>query len=348
MWPSRIMRCMRKYNLGSHLIFSTFLMLGLTLISSVAVFAESTEADRGRLPDGRAFRTDQEGNQLVDYIAELELAKEGLEGRVFRLQDQVRERDSQLGKVQVKSEPVMCPRLECPVTSCPPVFCPRVEQAVLNCPTCETEQQEVLALNKKITRIMTENSEIETEKSSVVEELGTCQAQSSQFESTSVSLKDSLDDLRKALADRDGSLQVARAQVSQLRQEQQRFVALRAEGNSDSRASLSSATATSSTLSNSALAAAKAQLVARLSEIKSQARARDEQFLRIDQRGKSLQVRPAALKTRSGFELKVADDAIKNAVGFRSLSDVSRELDTLSRIVSDDIRLGAKLASGRR
>ncbi len=54
-------------------------------------FAE--EPDRGRLADGRAFRKDAEGNQLVDYIAELELSVEALNRTVSSLEDDISERD---------------------------------------------------------------------------------------------------------------------------------------------------------------------------------------------------------------------------------------------------------------
>ena len=40
-------------------------------------------ADKGRLPDGRAYRTDAEGYQLVDYIAELELKIEELQNKLI-------------------------------------------------------------------------------------------------------------------------------------------------------------------------------------------------------------------------------------------------------------------------
>ena len=43
----------------------------------------------GRLPDGRAFRTDGEGNQIVDYIAELEMTVTALKRRVQGLEDEV-------------------------------------------------------------------------------------------------------------------------------------------------------------------------------------------------------------------------------------------------------------------
>jgi hypothetical protein len=53
----------------------------------------------GRLPDGRAFRTDKEGNQLVDYIAELELEVESLKRRVVGLEDENAEKQASIQRL---------------------------------------------------------------------------------------------------------------------------------------------------------------------------------------------------------------------------------------------------------
>jgi hypothetical protein len=54
---------------------------------------------RGRLADGRAFRTDAEGNQLVDYIAELELSVEQLNRRVNGLEFELSEKQAQVERL---------------------------------------------------------------------------------------------------------------------------------------------------------------------------------------------------------------------------------------------------------
>jgi hypothetical protein len=95
--------------------------------------------------------------------------------------------------------------------------------------------------------------------------------------------------------------------------------------------------------SSAALVAGRSQLLARISMLEEQVRARDAQFARLDQRGKALQIKPAALRTRSGFELRTAKSAIQGAETFRELSNIGRELDVLSGVIADDIRLGARL-----
>lgn len=68
----------------------------LRFIITIAAFSVAwpirpahAEEARGRLPDGRAFRTDGEGNQLVDYIAELEVQTEALERRIYGLEEEL-------------------------------------------------------------------------------------------------------------------------------------------------------------------------------------------------------------------------------------------------------------------
>lgn len=63
-------------------------VFALALFCSCAVIALA-EPERGRMADGRAYRVDSEGNQLVDYIAELELSVDGLNRRVQGLEDEV-------------------------------------------------------------------------------------------------------------------------------------------------------------------------------------------------------------------------------------------------------------------
>lgn len=65
--------------------------LCVILLSSSTVIAEET---RGRLPDGRPFRTDIEGNQVVDYIAELELAVENLTRQTQGLEYEVQQKQN--------------------------------------------------------------------------------------------------------------------------------------------------------------------------------------------------------------------------------------------------------------
>lgn len=62
----------------------------LAFVSCTKVVA--TDQTRGRLADGRAFRVDAKGNEIVDYVAELEIAVDGLERRVRGLEQEITEK----------------------------------------------------------------------------------------------------------------------------------------------------------------------------------------------------------------------------------------------------------------
>lgn len=63
------------------------------------ILSANAEDDRGRLSDGRAYRTDTAGNQLVDYIAELEVNNDALQRRVYGLEDEINQKNQQLAKL---------------------------------------------------------------------------------------------------------------------------------------------------------------------------------------------------------------------------------------------------------
>lgn len=64
-------------------------VLVVMLQASLAI----AESGRGRLPDGRAFRTDNQGMELVDYIAELEVTIEEQKRRIHGLLYEVEEKE---------------------------------------------------------------------------------------------------------------------------------------------------------------------------------------------------------------------------------------------------------------
>src|SRR5689334_17604677 len=74
------------------------MVLGCGALFATDLFAE--DQHRGRLADGRAFRTDDQGNQLVDYIAELEVNIESLERQVRGLEDENRSKQAAIARLQ--------------------------------------------------------------------------------------------------------------------------------------------------------------------------------------------------------------------------------------------------------
>lgn len=70
--------------------YTCVIFLIVLCVTSLAAAAEP--GTRGRFPDGRAFRTDVQGTQIVDYIAELELSLEQQERRLRGLEYELEEK----------------------------------------------------------------------------------------------------------------------------------------------------------------------------------------------------------------------------------------------------------------
>lgn len=82
------MRVIRSKSLNSSVIARLLLLFLILSMYSVTSFGQEDEGDRGRLPDGRAFRTDLEGAQIVDYIAELEQSVAEQNRKIVSLEDE--------------------------------------------------------------------------------------------------------------------------------------------------------------------------------------------------------------------------------------------------------------------
>lgn len=85
-----------------------------TLFFSGLVVAEQPE--RGRMPDGRAFRRDVKGTEVIDYIAELEVGIEELQRRVGGLEGEVRDKQTALDRCSggEKMQPAQIPAKSAP------------------------------------------------------------------------------------------------------------------------------------------------------------------------------------------------------------------------------------------
>ena len=133
---------------------SSLLSLAICIVSidSSQSIAQETQAERGRLPDGRAFRTDSDGAQLIDYIAELEQNIAEQNRKIISLEDENSNIKSDLTRikagrsdqlqekdlVKTASKNSKLPETDSfTIDNCPsvvPAQCPRVESR--DCPVC--------------------------------------------------------------------------------------------------------------------------------------------------------------------------------------------------------------------
>lgn len=86
-----------------------FLILALHVDKLSAQNSDSKNSNqpkinRGTLPDGTPFRTDLDGTQIVDYIAELEVAVEYLKERVVSLEDELIASRTKISRLESKQD----------------------------------------------------------------------------------------------------------------------------------------------------------------------------------------------------------------------------------------------------
>ena len=125
---------------------SCLLILAFIIFSTDA-FPQNQKV--GRLPDGRAFRTANDGTQLVDYIAELELEVESLKRQVQGLEDESKNKQEKIDRLEKgqpaeaslkekdllskKIEPEL-PKIQPEATECKPKIIEKVVEKVVEKP----------------------------------------------------------------------------------------------------------------------------------------------------------------------------------------------------------------------
>lgn len=119
-------------------------LLHLALLSSlITVTTASAEDKIGRLPDGRAYRTDSSGFRLTDQVADLEVAVKELQHQVISLEDELREKNALLSQkgAKVSALPKPASATERPASECSAILVPlqnriaQLENSLANQPT---------------------------------------------------------------------------------------------------------------------------------------------------------------------------------------------------------------------
>ena len=102
-------------------LMRSFLMI--CIVWSIAfgnLRADDTQARTGRLKDGRPYRVDENGNQLVDRMAELEVTVGDLQREVSSLQDELRDKDGMIKQLGGARPAVRTSALPPAASSVPP------------------------------------------------------------------------------------------------------------------------------------------------------------------------------------------------------------------------------------
>ena len=348
----------------------------LILALSVGCSAALAAPNNGVLPDGRAFRTDNNGNQVVDYIAELENQVDVLTKQVYTLEDEVSARGCPDRAAPVAAIPA-CPA--CEQRSCPESVI--TKEVVKNVPdqSCQRELQsaklaaanqkvdfevEVAKLNKELAKNLSQQGSVASvsqsclkENESLKLELTALQGTSDQHNKKLAALEGERDRLVSQLETANNdynesrkALQAAELSTVNARHalEQQPHKSIAVEvaelpisERTDSRAAVSSATlSATSTLSGARLRAIdslKGSLASDINRTQSLLSTRDKLFAQNRGRNSGVTLEPAEAKSSNGRNISALRQALANASTGRELSEIKAEVLEIQRKINDDL-----------
>lgn len=323
-------------------------MVFLSLVSS-AVFAE----DKGRLPNGAAYRTDENGTQLVDYIAELEVSNESLEAQVKNLQAELSQERSKIGTTQALTErslvgenvrqPVQPKLLEVKdVTKCPSCVCP-----VASCDAQIHEQKTaweqstqgaaLIAAERREDQVAKLSSEFSAAKARYVEEI----------KDLKLKLLDRGTEIEKLQAELKTSMTTARAtkeEVVQLTKENDSLksssvIQAKSASEPSDRLSLPAPRASFSATRNLAVESVRGQVKTDLNQLSGSISLRDRRFREYAALGRNIKLTPVPAVSRRGLSLNEISSRLKIAQGIYELSQLKRDLMDINAKVQDDMAL---------
>lgn len=289
------------------------LILFLLAFMPTALLAESGE--RGRLADGRAFRTDSTGIQLVDHVAELELTIESLTRRLEAAENEIKHKESLLAQ-HVQS--VAAPDLGSLAAdnNCPP-------QPQFVCPEQDLSQlQEKLATSERINATLQDQKE----KDGIW------------FEQTLAARDQEIAALKVQMRSRDekpsqvtqvkgfGLSDNARAALQLANQREIKVPAESRHSNSEGPQSVDVATF-------------KKTLKQELAKTQALLKERDELFSRFSTSGNSIQIKPSSAHSGNNRTVDQLQKDLEGEQSTRILSMMSREIADIGRQVAEDIEL---------
>ena len=204
------------------LLSSSLILLPTVALFAVALFslaavdpvqAESWDSARGRLPNGKAFRTDQEGNQLVDYIAELEVNVESLKTQVGGLEDEVKEKQGTIDRLREDGKREAEVREKNLLATQPSAPAKTSQVAVV---TCDTERSKIQELSNSLELT---KADLEVERQVSLKRVADTQSSASDLQAKLTSQTGDLENLRTEMTVLQQREAKSSAEVARLRRE---------------------------------------------------------------------------------------------------------------------------------
>lgn len=291
----------------------------LLLLISSTVFASPQNAERGRLPDGRAYRLNDDGHQVVDYIAELETTVDALTQQVIALEDQLKAG----GAIPSEAGSVSCPpQVTCPApVSCDSQIDSAVREVKINLQAaCDSRVQAIEAGYTQ--EIQNKDESLDSVRASMSELA--LQKQSNLEQQVSL-LQTSLKQERERIAQLQAEINSVRAEAIV----SEPIIPVEPKLAPSNEQRRSSQTPALLSLRSAVIADAK-----RVQEIATQ---RDTLYRTDKASTNQLSLKPQAAVSKNGNSIKELKSKAESANSFRQLADVRSELSQIRTKLQSDI-----------
>lgn len=332
----------------------------LFLISGNLALCDS-KSNVGRLPDGRAYRTDAEGNQLVDYLAELELSVENLNRQVRGLEDEVKTKQATIERLE-QAKPVPATVSERDLigkessgkrdTRAGAATAIAGSPTSVTCPVCQPPTELCGAQNRIISQL---NATLEETKTDLQVEKQLNEKRTAALQHQLASLQSDLEisrgetqSLRASLSQNSEQMNAAqealndsREAAEQARAELARVERERAQAAAQTRASLSLSEAPAS-LSASRMRAVeiiRGKLQTQFNQVRGLLGTRDELYKRYSKQKHVVAFKPARASSSRGMALADVTKALRQAGSVSELSLLSHDLSEIEGKLQEDIGL---------
>jgi hypothetical protein len=310
------------------------------LILTLPHLASAEEADRGRLPDGRAFRTDSTGIQLVDHVAELELTIESLNRRLQAAENEVKHKDNLLAQ---QLQPVLVSDSSADIgslsgkPSCPPqpqFVCP--EQIAADSSNRKNDLSGI-SLQDKVESEALQTKLAESEKLNA-----TLREQKEKdgiwFEQT-LAARDQEITLLKAKVENKANSNLTSTQVKGMGSGDSMRAGLQMVSQRGSKNALNQAQQSPVFTDQKELSSFKKSLKQQLEKTRGLLRERDDLFTHFSQSDNSIKIKPSAGHSSNNRTVEQLSKDLDSEQSSRMLLLLSREITDIERQISEDIEL---------
>ena len=338
--------------------------------------AQEDNSERGRLPDGRAFRTDSDGAQLVDYIAELEQNSVEQNRKIISLEDENTSIKSELERVKTgrpdkiaekdlvktgakvaepaksaSAESWLLSKEDCPAAA--ECKCPEVHPAALplDCSSCPH-----ITDVKTVTNAADENkqSELRAQIEKLEQELLKARTERDRFAAI-VQLANVKAAQNSTTEEKQNLLTVQNQKLEQelikARSERDKYFSMLQQVNvvnkpienrQEARASLDTDLEDTR---HQAVDAIKTRMKKELQLLINRKDERDLLFAKyMKERQGGVTLNPSSLRARSGRELGQIDELLTKAETVRELAILRVDLEEIRRQMSDDLALVERMS----